>query len=737
MRAFNRIFEYIWPQWPRIVVVVISAVLVALLLSLSFMTVIPLLKVMMNEEGLHGWVDRKTCNLIYGLDFYVLNIADVTGSDNPDIVNQLQVTRVEKGSIAYAAGLKVGDIVINAGNALIGPDTENIPVKAPKLLQELATVKDSLIILKVKRFAPDGRPEIMTIKMSTAENTAYIDSLGWSGMERMTFNVRVTLMKYAQSVLSRLPREQTSENQTKAIMFIVVAVGILTIVRCTAKYYQSYLAEKVVHVGINRLRRDAFEHVLSMPMGFFANERPSDTVSRLVRDTGAMGNGIKVMLGKALREPLNAAAMLGAAAYLDWKLTLVFLCGAPPTLWLVSLLGRKMKKASKKSLMAWSQMLGKLQETMEGLRVVKVYNQQNYEKNLFEQINRKLLKQLLKISRVDAATMPVLEVVGMAAGSVALVVGAGWVAEKELKGPTFLALLILLGAAAEAIRKTSDLWNKIQEANAAAERVFKIIDEPIEHEKPDAVKLKPMTQGIEFRSVVFSYPGTDKPVLKGINLSVQAGHNVALVGPNGSGKTTLANLLPRFYDPDSGQVLIDGKDISDATLFSLRSQIGMVTQNVVTFNDTIAANIAYGKPDATREEIITAAKRAFAHEFISPLPDGYDTVIGEQGSGLSGGQLQRIVISRAILKNPAILIFDEATSQVDADSEAKIHQAIEEIMHNRTSFIIAHRFSTIIKADVIVVMDDGRIIAQGRHEELMQTCPLYRSLYETQLTTLE
>ncbi|GAI85053.1 unnamed protein product, partial [marine sediment metagenome] len=211
------------------------------------------------------------------------------------------------------------------------------------------------------------------------------------------------------------------------------------------------------------------------------------------------------------------------------------------------------------------------------------------------------------------------------------------------------------------------------------------------------------------------------------------GHNVAIVGPNGSGKTTLANLVPRFYDPDSGQVLIDGKDIRDATLFSLRSQIGMVTQNVLTFNDTIAANIAYGKPGATREEIIDAARRSFAHEFISPLPDGYDTVIGEQGSGLSGGQLQRIIIARAILKNPAILIFDEATSQVDADSEAKIHRAIEEIMQDRTSFIIAHRFSTVITADVIVVMDDGRIITQGRHEELMQTCPLYQSLYVTQL----
>ncbi len=709
MKQFWRIFKYVWPQWPRVIVVVVSAFIVAALLSLSFMTLIPLLKVMMGEEGLHGWVDRKVSEHRYAIRFNVPEKADFARTD---IAFYLLVTDAKADRPAAKAGLVKLDQIIGINKLQVGEYSKKFP--SGQLLKELAfAAPDSKITVQLRRFTGEATAQVRVLTFNSGPRPFYL-----GGVEKL---------------MSLLPVEETAADKTKAVIFIIVIVGIVTVMRCLAKFYQTYLAQKVVQVGINRLREDAFEHVMNMPIGFFSDEKPSDTVSRIIRDTNVMGTAIKVMLGKALREPLNALFLLGWATLLDWQLTLIFLCGTPLVLGLVALFGKKMKRATKKSLEAGAQMLAKLQGAVSGLRVVKVYNQQEYERKSFTTINNRLLRQLLKISRVDAATSPVMEVLGMAAGGAAIVCGAYWVAEKQIDASEFLILIVLFGAAAEAVRRTSNIWNKIQEASAASERVFAVMDEPLEYEKPGAIELAPLRNNIEFRDVVFTYPGSDRPVLNRINLTVKAGHNVAIVGANGSGKTTLANLLPRFYDPDSGQVLIDGTDIRDVTLESLRNQIGMVTQGVVTFNDTIAANITYGKRGATREEIIAAAKRSFADEFITPLPHGYDTLIGEDGTGLSGGQLQRVVIARAILKNPTILIFDEATSQVDADSEAKIHGAIEEIMYDRTSFIIAHRFSTVISADVIIVMDQGRIIAQGQHNQLMETCPLYQSLYETQM----
>ncbi|UCG55584.1 MAG: ATP-binding cassette domain-containing protein [Phycisphaerales bacterium] len=731
MKAFKRLFKYIWPQWPRIIVVVLSAVVVAALLSLSFMTIIPLLKVMMGSEGLHGWVDRKTCEYHYGLEFYVPKTTDFSTAGNHALAYRLLATGVEKNSLAEAAGLKPGDSVAGIDTLEASDYPQGIPFA--KLLEELASAGQTELGVLVERPDADGTPQTRTLTLSTSHDEPSVKALELSRVGRLRRELRISLIDRARWAVSFLPREMTKENKIRAVLFIVLVIGIVTVIRCLARFYQSYLAQKIMQVGINHLREDIFSHLMDMPMGSFANARPSDGVSRIVHDTAVMGQAIKVLLGKALREPLNALFMITCAMLLNWQLTLVFLCSAPLVVASLAAFGKKMKRATKRSLVARSQMLAKLQGTMAGLKIVKVYNQQLHEQAKFKEINKRLLRQLLKISKVDAATNPVLEVFGMAAAAAALVVGAHWVTQGRIDSPEFLTLLILLGVSADAVRKISDIWNRIQGANAAAERAFAVLDQPVESDKRGVIELHPLQNEIAFENVTFTYPGSKSPVLRGINLTVRAGHNVALVGPNGSGKTTLANLIPRFYDPDTGRILIDGNDIRDATLVSLRRQIAMVTQDVVTFNDTIAANISYGKPGATREECVAAARRAFAHEFITPLADGYDTIIGEQGAGLSGGQLQRIVIARAILNDPSILIFDEATSQVDADSEAKIHKAIAEVMDGRTTFIIAHRFSTVITADVIIVIDKGQIIAQGQHNDLIEKCQLYQSLYENQL----
>jgi subfamily B ATP-binding cassette protein MsbA len=419
--------------------------------------------------------------------------------------------------------------------------------------------------------------------------------------------------------------------------------------------------------------------------------------------------------------------------WISYSLTLIFMSCALVVVGFAAFFGKKIKKYSRRSLESIALMLGKLEEAITGLPVVKVYNRQDHERAAYRKVNRKWLRHTLRIAKVKSATGPVMEVLGVIAGSAALLVGVSWVAGGRMLPSEFFGLLVALGAAAESVRRTSDVWNKIQQADAAAERVFSVVDQPAESEKADAIDLAPLKDKIEFKDVVFTYPGNNGPTLKGISLTVQSGRRIAIVGPNGSGKTTLVNLIPRFFDVDSGAVLIDGRDVRQGTLWSLRDQIGLVGQNVVTFNDTIAANIAYGKHKATMHDILEAAKGAYVHEFISPLPDGYETFIGEHGAGFSGGQLQRIAIARAILKNPPILIFDEAMSQVDADSEAKIHKALSGLMQDRTCFVIAHRFSTIISADTIVVMNEGRIVAQGTHEDLMKECSVYRSLYETQL----
>ena len=721
MKEFRRIFTYVWPQWPRLAFVVFGAMTIAALLSLSFLTVIPLLKVTMEDEGLHGWLDAQACASRYGVEFSVL--ADRGGAAPEALV----VSRVVKGGLANAAGLRTLDRILGVSE---GGQTGSPETPRTALLRILATTRAQRIDLQVQSQAGESE----AVELHTPMDRDFTATLGWGYWKVHSTRWKVALVDRLQDLGALIPADRGAAGTRKAVILIVVAMMVMTLLRCAAKYCQDYYAEGIVQLAINNLRQDVFAHLTNVPMSYFAERRPSDCVSRIVRDTTEISLVLKALFGKALREPLNALFLMAAALWLNWQLTLLFACAGPFVLVLMVRFSRTMKKATAKSLVAGSEMLGKLEETIASLKVVKIYNQQSREQAAFARINQTLLKQVLRMARVDAVTSPAMEVIGMAAGSVAILVGMRWFNREG--SSEFLALLLLLGMSADAVRRTSDVWNKIPRAYAASERVFAVLDQPAETDAPGAVPCPCLRQGITFELVTFTYPGRAKPVLKDVSLTIPAGHNVALVGPNGSGKTTLANLIPRFYDPDSGLIRIDGADLRQVTLASLRDQIGMVTQQMVTFNDTVASNIAYGRPQASLDQIKEASRRAYAHEFITDLPKGYDTVIGEHGAGLSGGQLQRIVIARAILKNPALLIFDEATSQIDADSEFKIHKAIEDFMADRTTLIIAHRFSTVVSADVIVVMDEGRIVAHGRHEDLIRTCRLYETLYQTQLITV-
>ena len=718
LSAFKRVLGYVWPQWPRLITLFFWAVIISLMFSASFLTIIPLLKVMLAEEGLHSWVDRKVCNWRYGMDFYVPSRSDFKNQTTEKtlylLINKVDEKTGWKGQATWAknGGLQQGDQIV----ALVCGEQSDQQTSPGKMLETLAAAPaEKPMALSIRRMDDQNNIEMLSVTQPTPKKPFYAD--------------------WAQWPVSFISRSENNKDILRAMILVIVGMTIITILRCWARFYQSYLAEKIVSVANTKLREDVFRHVMFMPVGFFSSRGTSDTTSRIIGDVAQSGKGIKILFGKTLREPMIAIGALTACFILSWKLTLIFMGSAPMVIGVIAILGKKMKKASKKSLVTSAQMLGRIQEAMKALRVVKVYNRQKWEIEQYEKTNQALLKYSLRMSKIDAMTSPMMDALGMITGGAVILLGAAWVVYQVdgMLPTTFFTLLAGLGIAAESVRKVSDVWNMVQQSNAAAERVFAVIDEPKERETPDAFEMQPLSRQIEFRNIVFTYPNSQSPALEGVNLTVPAGQTIAVVGSNGSGKTTLVNLLPRFYDPDSGQILIDGQDIHKATLSSLRDQIGMVTQNVVTFNDTVANNIAYSKPNATRDEVIAAAKRAYAHEFIVTLPNGYDSMIGELSSGFSGGQLQRIVIARAILKNPGILIFDEAMSQIDAESEAKIHAALGDIMKGRTCFLIAHRFSTVISADRIVVMDGGCVVADGKHQDLIKTCQVYKNLYETQL----
>jgi ABC-type multidrug transport system fused ATPase/permease subunit len=740
MKNFARLVRFAWPHKVRFGLSICCAAMVALLFFAELGAVYPLLHILFDSQNPQRWIAEKIESIedeLRGLDARKTEANYVQGFAHrpPESYDELRRH--------YRA---VSEDFESRGNLLRDLDRQ---VRDAELRgRSDPVVRDQALRMEQTRrayFVAEARSKEVASCVSMLLKADFV------ALERRTVdlegqiaNQRKWLKRYdfAQPYIRRyLPNDGF---KTLLLLIALVMVGVA--LKGFFMFLQEVLVADVMQLTLFAIRNRFFRRTVNLDLASFSDQGSSELMARFTNDMDSFGQGLNTLMSKLIREPMRIVTCLGGALLFNWRLTLLTLVLVPISAATTYRVGKIMKRAVRRSLESMSTIYKILQESFQGIRLVKSFGMERVERRRFFEETKNLYRKSVRVAMIDAMSDPVLEMLTLTTVAIALLAGSYLVLNRTIHldlglfklqlaaAPMviqdLLALYAMLAGVSDPIRKLANVHSKIQRASAAADRICSLMDRaPKMVDHRHAPRLRRHHQAIEFDRVTFGYaPGA--PVIRELSLIVRHGETVALVGPNGSGKTTLMNLLPRFWDVDAGSIRIDGRDIRGVPLRSLRRQIGMVLQDTILFQDTIARNIGYADPHATRAAIELASERAYAHQFIMALPQGYDTPIGERGHGLSGGQRQRLALARAMLHDPAILILDEATSAVDIQDEVLIRKAIEEFARGRTTFLISHNLASIQIADRIVLLNGGRVEAVGSDQELKRASALYRRLHE-------
>jgi subfamily B ATP-binding cassette protein MsbA len=746
MKNFARLVRFAWPYRVRFGLSVACAVVVSVMWSGNLGAVYPLLQILFRGQNCQHWIDERV---------------DATESD-------VQIARARLEELDFLANDRANTKARGEHILSLGSDREKEAAHQKRLQQERV---DRLARVPAAGEEPAANPAVLlpTSEITLSESQgrplrviqARIEELGKAiplleahdeaPFEKLRLKATRELND-SELWLSRFKRlkpwiyRYLPHNGFNTLLLLLALVMTGVALKGFFLFLQEVLVADMTQLTVFDIRNQFYRRTLALDLASFNEQGSADLLARFTNDMESLNQGLNTIMGRVVREPLRIVTCLGGALWLNWRLTLLALILVPVSTATTYRAGKIMKRAVRKSLESMSNIYKILQESLSGIKVVKAFTMERYERRRFFIETKSLYKKSVRVAVIDALSDPVLEMLALTTVSIALLSGSYLVlnhtkflnlgifklqlAASPMAIEDLLTFYTMLLGVSDPIRKLANVHSKVQRAAAASDRICALMDRrPSVVEQAAAPRLPRHRLTIEFDGVTFGY-NADRPVIQGLSLKVRHGETIALVGPNGCGKSTLVNLLCRFWDVQDGSIQIDGHDIRGANIRSLRNQVGIVLQETTLFNDTVANNIAYGSRHVGRQAIVEAAKRSYAHQFVTQLPNGYDTILGEHGVGLSGGQRQRLAIARAMLRDPAILILDEATSAVDIQDEALIRKAIEEFVRGRTTFLITHSLGSLQIADRVVLMNEGRIDAVGTEAELRRSSPLFRRLHE-------